>query len=249
MLGNERRGGEESPLFLLRQWKKKERAILYAFQTPSTVSFRSSRDSSSAFSFHKLVRLDSDPMESSIHRGTISISPGSSQRSAFRFPPPSSSPHRWGEGGGLGSFKRSIEPPGSHRLLVSCLLACLPIFGIDSRLLVRSFVHGLVGDEFVWWLREGSKFTETRLLLLLSLRPMWGENIVEAHCWQFERRSGNRRKSFCEFFCCFLVSLFHFFLLDMYIVHVFFFFYKGIQRVLIKIGLDSFIGRVMIRWI
>lgn len=110
MLGNERRGGEESPLFLLRQWKKKERAILYAFQTPSTVSFRSSRDSSSAFSFHKLVRLDSDPMESSIHRGTISISPGSSQRSAFRFPPPSSSPHRWGEGGGLGSFKRSIEP-------------------------------------------------------------------------------------------------------------------------------------------
>lgn len=94
-------------------------------------------------------------------------------------------------------------------------------------------------------LREGSKFTETRLLLLLSLRPMWGENIVEAHCWQFERRvrSGNRRKSFC----CFLVSLFHFFLLD--ILCMFSFFYKGIQRVLIKVGLDSFIGRVMIRWI
>ena len=66
---------------------------------------------------------------------------------ALRVPLP-----RGGGGGGLGSFKRSIEPPGSHRLLVSCLLACLPIFGIDSRLLVRSFVHGLVGDEFVWWL-------------------------------------------------------------------------------------------------
>ena len=168
MLGNERGGGEESPLFLLRQWKKKERAILYAFQTPSTVSFRSSRDSSSAFSFHKLVRLDSDPMESSIHRGTISISPGSSQRSAFRFPPPSSSPHRWGGGGGLGSFKRSIEPPGSHRLLVSCLLACLPIFGIDSRLLVRSFVHGLVGDEFVWWLEGWGRDRNLQKLVCYS---------------------------------------------------------------------------------
>lgn len=168
------------------------------------------------------------------------------QRSAFLLPPPLPIVEGRGEVWVLLNGRSNHWLPPSARLVPSCLPS---IFGIDSRLLVRSFVHGLVGDEFVWWLREGSKFTETRLLLLLSLRPMWGENIVEAHCWQFERRSGNRRKSFCEFFCCFLVSLFHFFLLDMYIVHVFFFFYKGIQRVLIKIGLDTFIDRVMIRWI
>lgn len=84
MLENRGREGEP-PLFLL-PGEERERAISTALQTSSAVSFRSSP---SAFSFHKLVRLDSDPMERSIHRGTISISPGSSQRSAFRVLSPS----------------------------------------------------------------------------------------------------------------------------------------------------------------
>lgn len=77
MLENRGREGEP-PLFLLpgeERERERERAISTALQTSSAVSFRSSP---SAFSFHKLVRLDSDPMERSIHRGTISISPGSS---------------------------------------------------------------------------------------------------------------------------------------------------------------------------
>lgn len=88
MLENRGREGEP-PLFLLpgeERERERERAISTALQTSSAVSFRSSP---SAFSFHKLVRLDSDPMERSIHRGTISISPGSSQRSAFRVLSPS----------------------------------------------------------------------------------------------------------------------------------------------------------------
>lgn len=171
------------------------------------------------------------------------------QRSAFLLPPPLPIVEGRGEVWVLLNGRSNHWLPPSARLVPSCL----PSDFRNRFTVISSLLCSRIGWRrvclVVRGLREGSKFTETRLLLLLSLRPMWSENIVEAHCWQFERRSGNRRKSFCEFFCCFLVSLFHFFLLDMYIVHVFFFFYKGIQRVLIKIGLDTFIDRVMIRWI
>lgn len=171
-----------------------------------------------AFSFHKLVRLDSDPIERSIHRGTISISPGSSQRSAFRVLPIIDTRGREREVRVLPNGRSNYWPP-SRPLLVSCLLvAC----DFPNRFtVISSPLCPRIGDEWTFvccsvvkgWGRLGGIEIYRNSFVTSFVSSLCTENIVEAHCWEFTRvlrnHSGIIEKVFANFF--FFIFLFFIF--------------------------------------
>lgn len=168
------------------------------------------------------------------------------QRSAFLLPPPLPIVEGRGEVWVLLNGRSNHWLPPSARLVPSCL----PSDFRNRFTVISSLLCSRIGWRRVCLVVEGG----IEIYRNSFVTPFVSSPHVERkHCrgalLAIRAPKRESQKKFLRIFLLFSRFSFPLFLIRYVYCACFFFFYKGIQRVLIKIGLDTFIDRVMIRWI